>query len=121
MAKKRYSSYDKIVNDFGNSAYEILKGRMVSVPDSVSAQLDEACYYLQRAQECKGQLELEGYTVSGARGTIVAHPLIKIQKEAMNMFYKLTAGMMLTPSTEDKARKADSTEDNRMIDSLING
>lgn len=119
----RYDNYDydDEVKAFGNGGYEILKGRMVEIPPHVLSQLDEACYYLQRAKDCRAVLKRTGLTATNARGADVPHPLTKIEKDAINMFYKLIGGLMLTPSTEDKARKVDKSEDNRVIDALING
>lgn len=120
MAKrKRYTQYNDDVNNFGNSAFETLKARMVDVPDYVLSQLDEAVGYLQRAQDCKEQIKREGLMIQGRLGPI-QHPLIKVQESCTVQFYKLITGLMITPQTQDKAKKVDHTEDNRIIDSLIN-
>lgn len=117
--KKRYGGYDETVNDFGNSAYEILKARFVDVPSSVLSQLDEAVDYLQRIQDCKDQINKDGLMVSGMHG-MVPHPLLKVQESATVQYYKLISGLMLTPNAMDKARKVDHTSDLAAIESLIN-
>lgn len=118
--ERRYQFFaDSEVNDFGNSAYELLKAKMIEVPDYVKAQLDEAVGYLQRIRDCKRQIAVDGLMIPSRFGQ-VAHPLIKVQTDSMVQFHKLLQGLMLTPSAMDKARKADNTAENEALKTLLN-
>lgn len=118
--ERRYQFFaDSEVNEFGNSAYELLKAKMIEVPDYVKAQLDEAVGYLQRIRDCKRQIAVDGLMIPSRFGQ-VAHPLIKVQTDSMVQFHKLLQGLMLTPSAMDKARKADNTAENEALKTLLN-
>lgn len=123
MAKriKRYTQYSDSVNEFGNSAFQVLQEKLVEVPAYQAKQLDEAVYYLQRAEDCRKTLDQVGLTTTNARNAVVPHPLVKVEKDSINTFYKLLGGLMLTMSAIDKARHVDNSNENKALDALLNG
>lgn len=120
-SKKRYTQYSQSVNDFGNSAYQVLKDKLVDVPAHQAKQLDEAVFYMSRAEECRKIIEKDGLTTKTAKNIVVPHPLIKVEKDAIATTYKLMGGLMLTLSAIDKARHVDHSVENKALEALLNG
>lgn len=117
---KRYTEYSDAINDFGNSAYNELREKLVDVPAYQLTQLDEACFLLNRIEECKKVIKKDGLTVRTPKGELKAHPSLTTQNQCQNQFHKIINALMLTMSARDKARKADHTDENKALEALLN-
>lgn len=119
VKKKRYCHNDQNINDFGNSAMDILKDKYVEVPAYILSQLDEAVNFLQLAQDCRKQISEDGLTVINTKGVLSSHPLLTVMKEATTQFHRLCTALMLTENARDKARKSDHSDENRALEALL--
>lgn len=118
----RYAEYSTRIQQFALAAIKRLNERYGNaIPEFVMMQLDKCCETLEIIDECRKACKDYGMLIDGEKGGKKINPAVQALSAYQSTLNRLLTALMLTPNSEDKARKVDHGQQNMLLDELING
>lgn len=116
MAKK--SDYSAPTQNFIKSVQNYLKRKFSTINDEWMGTLAILADNYELYSNCKQQIKKDGLMISDRFGTLVKHPLLKVQNDAQIQIIKLLNEFGLTPKSASKLNIEEQEEETPLTNFL---
>ena len=120
QSKKLYTEYSEEIQNYLWTIHKFLNKKFGAINDEWIPSLMMLADNLHIFNLCKEQIRKDGLMIIDRFGTMVKHPLIKVQNDAQIQIVKLLNEFGLSPKAVGKLKQVEDENDD-LLNELMNG
>lgn len=119
QSKKLYTEYSEEIQNYLWTIHKFLNKKFGAINDEWIPSLMMLADNLHIFNLCKEQIRKDGLMITDRFGTMVKHPLIKVQNDAQIQIVKLLNEFGLSPKAVGKLKQVEDENDD-LLNELMN-